>query len=84
MEHCEEASVSRALTEWALTEWALTEWALIEWALGGGLFRVCTLMLPLPQGHLTLNPALWRVCHELRSIHHGSPLQVIVSAVCNC
>ena len=24
MEHCEEASVSRALTEWALTDWTLS------------------------------------------------------------
>ena len=28
----------------------------------GGLFRVCTLMLPLPQGYLTLNPALLAEC----------------------
>ena len=25
-------------------------------------FRLCTLMLPLPQGHLTLNPALLGEC----------------------
>ena len=35
LEHCEEASVSGALSEWALTEWALTEWALVESALIG-------------------------------------------------
>ena len=35
LEHCEEASVSGALTEWALTEWALTEWALVESTLIG-------------------------------------------------
>ena len=33
MEHCEEASVSGALTEWALTEWVLIEWTAIGRAL---------------------------------------------------
>ena len=34
-EHCEEASVSEALTEWGLllSAWALIEWALPGWAL---------------------------------------------------
>ncbi len=34
-EHCEEASVSGALTEWGLllSAWALTEWSLKGWAL---------------------------------------------------
>ena len=73
MEHCEEASVSRSLTEWALTEWAL----------GGGLFRVFTLMLPLPQGYMTLNPALLGEC-AMNCGAYTKALQVIVSAVCNC
>ena len=57
VKHCKEASVSGALIKWDITEWAL-----IEWALGGGLYKACTLMLPLLQGHLTLNPTLLEEC----------------------